>query len=755
MKIASKKKTTSIRILSLVLGIIFSSLFLTSCGGDNQANFNSYEEINKINPVIGITETLEAEKQAMELMPNATLSYYTDFSAALNNLKNGKYDGLIGSDFLVNEAIENDEYNVKSFEQPIQTYQIGLGLAKNTKISNFSTKVNQALEKFRADGTLKEMNKNWNEPGAKRIMPVIPLDGYTEEIKCATFGQQKPTSYFDGSELKGFDVELLYRVANELGCKLSIETADYPSLLLGLGSGKYDIVAANLYITEQREENFLFSSPYGSSSIKMLVNDPQALEFGSYTSLEGKHKLAVITGGACIDKVKARFPEGEIVYCNSIGDGILAVQNKKADAFFHDGPVLNFACSVYKDFGLIPEKFYQEKYCFLTSKDETGITIKNNFNEWLANYKTSGKLEESYKFWTSNEEARLFDFDSLPGEKGTIKVGLFLDSRPATFLYNNTFTGFPDEIIYEFCKDNGYKAEFLPETAESFIPAITSHKIDIMTGFIAYTDERAEKVEYTDTICEDGIAAFVRRVSKDKSGSIIDWFVSGFKKTFIDEDRYKMIFKGLGTTLLITISSFILANILGACFCSLSLSKRKWVKGFNSVYQYIIQGTPVVVILMILYYIIFGNVRVSGEFIAIIGFSLVSGAGLAQLFKGGIESVDRGQKEASLALGFSRTQTFMGITLPQTIRKILPAYFRELISLLKATSIVGYISVIDLTRTGDIIRSATFEAFFPLIAVAIFYFVIIALLLMVLGFIQKALNKRKEVPVKKEEKQND
>lgn len=754
MKFKSKRRTGSLKIFSLVFSVLFGSLFLTSCGDNSkQLDFNTYEEINKINPVIGITETLEVDKQAMELMPNATLSYYTDFSAALNNLKNGKYDGLIGSSFVCNEAIESEEFAVKAFDQPIQTYQIGLGISKSAPIENFETKVNFALEKLRADGTLEEMNKNWNYPSGDHIMPKFTLEG-AQEIRCVTFGQQKPSSYFDGDELKGFDVELLYRVCQELGCRIKIETADYLSMLLGLENGKYDLIASNLYITEQREQNFIFSAPYGTSKILMIVNSRDTLEFGSYSSLEGGRRLAVITGGACVSKVKQRFPDAEIVYCNSVGDGILSVQNKKADAFFHDGPVLNFACSVYKDFGLIPDRFYKEKFAFLTNKDETGNAIKNEFNSWLDEYKLLGKLDETYNYWVSNQEAKIFDFDSLPGENGTLNFGLFLDSRPATFLYNNAFTGFPNEIVYEFCKSRGYKANFLPESPESFVAAIESHKIDMMTGFIAYTEERAEKVAYTDTIIEDGIAAFVRKVGKTNNDSFFEKIASGFKKTFIDEDRYKMIFKGLGTTLLITSLGFILANILGACFCFFALSKKKWVRRFNSVYQYIIQGTPIVVILMIFYYIIFGKARISGEFVAIIAFGLVTGAALAQLFKGGIESVDKGQKEASLALGFSRTQTFIGITLPQTIRSILPSYFSQLIALLKATSIVGYISVIDLTRSGDIIRSATFEAFFPLIAVALMYFVIVALLLTILSFIQKAL-KKKEVPVKKEEEEND
>ena len=135
-----------------------------------------------------------------------------------------------------------------------------------------------------------------------------------------------------------------------------------------------------------------------------------------------------------------------------------------------------------------------------------------------------------------------------------------------------------------------------------------------------------------------------------------------------------------------------------------------------------------VVLLMILYYIIFGSVEINGVLVAVIGFTLTFGASVFGLLKMGVGAVDRGQYEAAYALGHSNMHTFFEVILPQAIPHVMPAYKGEVVGLIKATAVVGYIAVQDLTKMGDIVRSRTYEAFFPLIAVTIIYFLLEGLL---------------------------
>ena len=142
------------------------------------------------------------------------------------------------------------------------------------------------------------------------------------------------------------------------------------------------------------------------------------------------------------------------------------------------------------------------------------------------------------------------------------------------------------------------------------------------------------------------------------------------------------------------------------------------------VYSRLIAGTPALVILMLLFYVVFGQIDVDGIIVATVGFVLIFGAFVYGQLELTVEGVDKGQTEAAYALGYSRNRTFFRIVLPQAMKMFIPVYSSEIIGLIKATSVVGYIAVNDLTKMGDIIRSNTYEAFFPLIAVAVIYFLI-------------------------------
>lgn len=209
-----------------------------------------------------------------------------------------------------------------------------------------------------------------------------------------------------------------------------------------------------------------------------------------------------------------------------------------------------------------------------------------------------------------------------------------------------------------------------------------------------------------------------------------------FNRTFVVEDRWKLVLSGLWTTIIISLFALIFGTLLGAIICAMRRSKSKILSGTAKVYIRIIQGTPIVVILMILYYVIFGSVDIEAGIVAVIGFSMNFAVYTAEMFRTGIDAVDKGQTEAAAASGFSKSQVFLLITLPQAARHTIPVYRGEFINLVKTTSIVGYIAIQDLTKVSDIIRSRTYEAFFPLIATAIIYFVITYLFILILNSIE-------------------
>ena len=205
-----------------------------------------------------------------------------------------------------------------------------------------------------------------------------------------------------------------------------------------------------------------------------------------------------------------------------------------------------------------------------------------------------------------------------------------------------------------------------------------------------------------------------------------------FSNNLIVEDRYRMILDGLQVTLLITLCAAVLGTILGGLVCWMRMSRHVWLRQTARVYIDLMRGTPVLVLLMLMYYVVMAPVDATGIVVAIVTFAMNAAAYISEMLRTTIQGIDRGQTEAGLALGFTPRQTFLKIVLPQVVRAVMPVYQGEIISLLKGTSIVGYIAVADMTRASDLIRSRTFDAFFPLIVTAIIYFVMAWLIGMLL-----------------------
>ena len=217
-----------------------------------------------------------------------------------------------------------------------------------------------------------------------------------------------------------------------------------------------------------------------------------------------------------------------------------------------------------------------------------------------------------------------------------------------------------------------------------------------------------------------------------------------FILNFIEDNRWKYIVDGLKITLIVTIFAVLIGVLLGFLIAIVRTThdktgKLKILNAICKVYLTVIRGTPVVVQLMIIYFIIFGSVDISKVLVAIIAFGINSGAYVAEIFRSGIMSIDNGQFEAGRSLGFNYAQTMMYIIMPQAFKNVLPTLCNEFISLLKETSVSGYIALQDLTKGGDIIRSRTYDAFMPLIAVALIYLAMVMIFTTLVSLLERRL----------------
>ena len=225
-----------------------------------------------------------------------------------------------------------------------------------------------------------------------------------------------------------------------------------------------------------------------------------------------------------------------------------------------------------------------------------------------------------------------------------------------------------------------------------------------------------------------------------------DFFVKGFNNTFIVEDRYLLFLKGIGNTLLVALVATVIGVIIG---CLVALVKTvhkqnpKNLKILNwicELYTTVIRGTPVVVQLLITYNIIF-RFSTHAVLIGMIGFGLNSGAYVSEIIRAGINAVDIGQTEAGRSLGLSKSQTLFKIVLPQAVKAVLPTYTSEFIVLIKETSVASFIAVMDMTKAGDMIRNATYNAWIPLLTCAVIYLILTLGLTKLFGLLEKRMAK--------------
>ncbi len=227
--------------------------------------------------------------------------------------------------------------------------------------------------------------------------------------------------------------------------------------------------------------------------------------------------------------------------------------------------------------------------------------------------------------------------------------------------------------------------------------------------------------------------------------SFIELFKNSIDTVFLTDDRYLIFINGLISTLIIAFFAAILGILIGIVFSIIKVyssfnKKFRFLGWLVNIYINVIRGTPVVLQLLISYFIIFKNSD-NAYIVAMITFGVNSGAYVAEIFRAGIQSIEKGQTEAGRSLGFSSNQTMIYIILPQAIKNVLPALCNEFITLLKETSVASYISVVDLTKAGEIVVSQTFNPYLPLLFVAAMYLILVLGLTYLVRIFERRLSK--------------
>lgn len=450
----------------------------------------------------------------------------------------------------------------------------------------------------------------------------------------------------------------------------------------------------------------------------------------TYQDYDGK-KIGILSGTNMEAESFKYFPNSEYYYYDGYPNMNAALLSGMIDAYLADEPAMKSMHAEEPRIDYIKERLTNNQYSFAFRKNDAAEKkLCDEFNAFLEKIKENGTYAEIDSIWFGTDESKkVVDMSDLTGENGIIHVVTTSTDEPFSYIKDGKNVGYDIDVTVRFCREMGYALDLGEVDFSARIPALVSGMYEFTTT-MNVTPERAESVLFSNPVSEGGIVVAVR--SEDllpsdgeqdgtQKQSIWEDIASGFEKTFIREDRWKMILRGLGTTLLITILSILFGTILSYGICIYRRTGSPLANKICDIYVRILQGTPSLVLLMILYYVVFAKTGWPAIVVAIIGFTLNFGAYGSEIMRSGIESIDIGQKEAALALGYSEHQAFKKYIFPQAAIYFLPVLRGEMISLLKSTSVVGYISILDLTKMSDLIRSRTFEAFFPLITTALIY----------------------------------
>lgn len=674
-----------------------------------------------------------------EMLPDAEYIEYNLISDAAMALAMGKVDAFSAEDS-VYLAMRREGQDFLRIDEPLMISQYGMLFGKGCD-PQLQADFNQFLSDSKANGSLAGLEEKWFGPDEPA--EILSMDGMTGEKGSLSFAiesAQKPFSYIKNGSFTGFDVELMILFAREYGYRLEVVDTSFSGILTGIEQGKYTMAGSGISITEERKETMDFSDPTHSEDIVLIVRGNGQKSLDQFKNAT----LGVIDGSLYDGFSRELFPGAKIDSYPSFNDLFQCVKQGKIDGFLLDIPNFSAVQRTDKNLSYVTVPGYSVEIGIAFGKNETGEKLQAQMNAFLDQIRADGSYDALWEEWCSETEPTDPPAaPAYPADAEELNIVLDLSRKPFVYLLNNEYAGFEVELMYRFCQEYGYKPVFESAQWTSGVAGLKEGKYDVVSCGIYMTEERKESVNF----CNPYVVADVIMVtyeSEDASGSTWSSLQESFEKTFIREDRWKLIAEGIGNTLLISICAVIGGTIFGFGIYMLARSRYRAVaaavRGFARAYARLISGTPTLVVLMILFYIIFTNT--SGLIVAMIGFALTFGSFVYSHLSLCVAGVDNGQTEAAYALGYTRNQGFFKIILPQSMKAFLPTYTGEVLGLIKATSVVGYIAVNDLTKMGDIIRSNTYEALFPLIAVAVIYFMITWGAAGLLGLVQKKLDSR-------------
>lgn len=422
--------------------------------------------------------------------------------------------------------------------------------------------------------------------------------------------------------------------------------------------------------------------------------------------------------------------EGTLVERYTKGaDAIQALRQGKIDCVVTDEAPAKAFLRLNPTLRILPEVFDKSSMAICVAKGNENLRL--SLNRAVGTLKKEGIID-------SIVNRHMVKHQSV-GYRSPVCDVKYIDAEPLKFATNATFepfeyyqagkiVGIDVDVAHAIGDRIGRRVEIVDMEFDAIITSVQTGKADAGIAGITVTEERKKNIDFTDTYTDVNQVVVVNVGENVTEGDFS--LADRFKSCFVSDGRYKYLLTGFGNTLIITFFAILFSLVLGTLIAIVRAThdrngNHRILNFICQFYLTIIRGTPTMVQLLIIYYVVFASANVDKILVAIIAFGLNSAAYISEVIRSGIMSVDKGQMEAGRSLGLSYSQTMRLVILPQAFKNVLPAMGNELITLMKETSISGYIGLVDLTKGSDIIRSITYDAMMPLGVVAVIYLAIV------------------------------
>ena len=722
--------------------VLFSFLlFFYACSHEHEQKVTHLSELESSQFAV-VTGTI-ADQLVWSKFPNAECAYYNSPLEACIAVQQGiEVAAAYDEPILRNITAQNPGLKILPDMVTVDNY----GMAVRKSDTHLKYAADSLLEAMKKDGRYDDMKNRWfPEKGKPAKMPVMEWEAPNGVLHFGTNAVTEPFSFVDDTQqIVGFDIEFVSLLAQSLGMKLEIHNMEFGSLIASLLSQKTDIIGACMTITEERAQSVLFTDPYYTGGIAVVVQDQPSATSDTKASSENRDGsdlsnavVGAMTGSTGEKYIRDNYQNATVQCYDDIMDAIAALQSRKLDYVITAYTTALKAANKNDDLLVLPEE-YSDEYAAIAFHKNNEQLLKQ-VDAVLARFKQDGTLDSIVQRWVKKDKSpyQPVEIPKVTTGKPLI-VAIAANREPMCFISDNKIVGLDCELIERIAYELGRPIQYYDMKFSALIAALESGKADMVISNMTATAERRKVVNFSDGyFVNPQVLVTLNHVVPAKEN---DTFLSGLKDSFhrniILENRYLLLWSGLKVTFLISIMAALLGTLLGAIVCMMRMSKSRTLRLVAKVYIDLLRGIPQVVLLMLMFYVVFAAFNISGVWVATFTFAMNFAAYVSEMFRTSIESVKKGQTEAGVAMGFSKTKTFLYIVLPQAVQRVLPVYKGEFIALVKMTSIVGYIAVQDLTKASDIIRSRTFDAFFPLIMVAILYFLLAWSLTLLLEKIQ-------------------